>query len=71
MAASEYRQAEELHAAFLRHGVRYLFLGKSGAILIGFALTEPQAEDIVRGKDFVQLKNGPFDVDLVFAQEGL
>src|SRR5947209_18058036 len=86
MAAFEYRQAEELHAALLGHGVRYLFLGKSGAILLGFpvttqdvhlfpertpdngralvaalgelgfALTEPQAEDIVRGKDFVQLK---------------
>src|SRR5207249_8286695 len=36
-----------------------------------FSLTEPQAEDIVRGKDFVQLKNGPFDVDLVFAPDGI
>src|SRR5438874_2655557 len=101
MAAFEYRQAEELHTALLRHGVRYLFLGKSGAILLGFpdttqdvdlfpergpdngqglvaalrelgfSLTAPQAEDIVRGKDFVQLKNGPFDVDLVFAPDGI
>lgn len=101
MAAFEYRQAEELHDAFARWGVRYLFLGKSGAILlgfpdttqdvdifperseengralvkalreIGFSLNETQAEEIVRGKDFVQLKNGPFDVDLIFAPDGI
>ena len=29
---------------------------------LGFDLTEPQAEDIRRGKDFVQLKSGPFDL---------
>src|SRR5436853_7942043 len=97
MAAFEYRQAEDLHAAFTRRGVRYLFLGKSGAILLGFpdttqdadvfpersaengralvealrelgfALDDAQAAEIARGKDFVQLKNGPFDLDLVFA----
>src|SRR6266487_2903262 len=101
MAAFEYRQAEELREAFARQGVRYLFLGKSGAILLGFpdttqdvvifpersavngralvdalrelgfALSESQAEEVVRGKDFVQLKNGPFDVDLVFAPDGI
>jgi hypothetical protein len=32
----EYRQAEEVRDAFARHGVRYLFLGKSGAILLGY-----------------------------------
>jgi hypothetical protein len=36
MAAFEYRQAQELHEAFARRGVQYLFLGKSGAILLGF-----------------------------------
>lgn len=36
MAAFEYRQAEEIHAAFDRRGVRYLFIGKSGAILLGY-----------------------------------
>jgi hypothetical protein len=36
-----------------------------------FALTESQAAEIVRGKDFVQLKNGPFDLDLVFAPDGI
>ena len=38
---------------------------------LGFSLTEPQAEDLRHGKDFVQLKNGPFDLDLVFAPDGL
>ena len=101
MPAFEYRQAEEIRDAFRRHGVRYLFIGKSGAILLGFpdttqdadlfversptngqamvaalrelgfTLTETQAAEIVRGKDFIQLKNGPFDLDLVFAPDGI
>jgi len=101
MPAFEYRQAEEVRDAFARHSVRYLFIGKSGAILLGypdttqdadlfvekspangaalvealrelgFGLSEPQAGEIRRGKDFVQLKNGPFDLDLVFAPDGL
>ncbi len=29
-----------------------------------------QAE-IERGKDFIQLKNGPFDLDLIFAPDGI
>jgi hypothetical protein len=36
MPAFEYRQAEEVRDVFARHGVRYLFIGKSGAILLGF-----------------------------------
>jgi hypothetical protein len=101
MAAFEYRQAQEIRDAFARHRVRYLFLGKSGAILLGFpdttqdadlfvekneengralvaalrelafVLTDAQAAEIIRGKDFVQLKNGPFDLDLVFAPDGI
>jgi len=101
MAAFEYRQAEEIRDTFAKHGVRYLFMGKSGAILlgfpdttqdadlfvdrtpencralvpalraIGFALTDQQAGEIERGKDFVQLKDGPFDLDLVFAPDGI
>ena len=101
MGAFEYRQAEEIRDAFSGHGVRYLFLGKSGAILlgfpdttqdadlfverspencqaliaglreVGFQLTDVQAAQIARGKDFVQLKNGPFDLDLVFAPDGI
>ncbi len=101
MAAFEYRQAQEIRDNLARHGVRYLFIGKSGAILLGFpdttqdadlfverspengralaaglrelgfALTDAQAAEITEGKDFVQLKNGPFDLDLVFAPDGI
>jgi len=28
-------------------------------------------EEIVRGKHFVQIKSGPFDIDLVFAPDGI
>lgn len=99
--AFEYRQAKEIRDVFARHGIRYLFIGKSGAILLGFpdttqdavlfadkppencsalivalrelgfALTDEQASEILRGMDFVQLKNGPFDLDLVFAPDGI
>jgi hypothetical protein len=101
MAAFDYRQAEEIRDAFAKHGVRYLFIGKSAAILLGFpdttqdadlfaeksqangnaivlallelgfSLDEKLTNDIERGKDFVQLKNGPFDLDLVFAPDGI
>jgi hypothetical protein len=101
MAAFEYRQALEIRDAFARHGVRYLFIGKSGAILLGypdttqdadlfvdkslangravvaalrelgFPLTDTAAEEIERSKDFVQIRTGPFDLDLVFAPDGI
>jgi hypothetical protein len=101
MAAFDYRQAEEIRDALARHQVRYLFIGKSGAILLGFpdttqdadlfidrsrengralaaalrqlgfALTTEQSADLEQGKDFVQLKHGPFDLDLVFAPDGI
>ncbi len=101
MGAFEYRQAQEIRDAFARHHVRYLFIGKSGAILLGypdttqdadlflekspengravagalrdlaFPLTDAQAAEIERGKDFVQIRNGPFDLDLVFAPDGI
>jgi hypothetical protein len=81
--------------------VKYLFIGKSGAILLGypdttqdadlfpqksaengralvaalgelgFALSEERKTEIIRGKDFVQLRNGPFDLDLIFAPDGI
>jgi len=38
---------------------------------LGFELNETQAREIERGKDFVQLKSGPFDLDLVFAPDGI
>ena len=101
MAAFEYRQAEEVRDALAKHGVRFLFIGKSGAILLGypdttqdadlfvkkspengravvaalrelgFDLDAEQAAEIERGKDFVQLRCGPFDLDLVFAPDGI
>ena len=101
MGAFEYRQAQEIRDAFARRGCRYLFIGKSGAILLGFpdttqdadvfiekgtdngralvlalkelgfALSDDQAKEIERGKDFIQLKNGPFDLDLIFAPDGI
>ena len=97
----EYRQAEELRDAFARHSVHYLFLGKSGAILLGypdttqdadiyvdrslengdalisalqelgFVLTDTERAELRRGKDFNQLKNGPFDLDVIFAPDGI
>jgi hypothetical protein len=101
MAEFEYRQAEEIRDAFNRHKVRYLFLGKSGAILLGFPDTTQDSHvfvdksssngraavaaladlgfelslelrpQIEAGKDFVQLKNGPFDIDLIYAPDGI
>lgn len=101
MAGFDYKQAEEIRDAFNRHRVRYLFIGKSGAILlgypdttqdadifverdaanceilvealreVGFDLTDSQAAEVRRGKDFIQLKNGPFDLDLIFAPDGI
>jgi hypothetical protein len=101
MAAFDYPQAREIRDMLARHDVRYLFIGKSGAILLGFPdttqdadlfverspenrrsltaalrqlkfdLTEGEAGDIERGKDFIQLRNGPFDLDLVFAPDGI
>ena len=38
---------------------------------MGFLLTDTQVEEIQRCKDFVQLKNGPFDLDLIFAPDGI
>ena len=44
MGAFEYRQAQEIRDAFARHGCRYLFIGKSGAILLGFPDTTQDAD---------------------------
>ena len=50
MAAFEYRQALEVRDTFHRHGVRYLFIGKSGAILLGYPDTTQDA-DLFLDKD--------------------
>jgi hypothetical protein len=94
-------QAQEIARAFLDENVDYLFIGKSGAILMGFPGTTQDVDvfparssengrrivaalrkmgfeidqdlesEIIAGKDFVQIKTGPFDVDLVFAPDGI
>lgn len=38
---------------------------------IGFSVSAGDERDIAAGKDFVQITNGPFDVDLVFAPDGV
>ncbi|MFN0150325.1 MAG: hypothetical protein ACKVU1_06390 [bacterium] len=97
----EYRQAAEITRAFRKHGARFLFIGKSGAIILGypdttqdanvfveksatngaaivaalielgFPLDDQRREEIERGKDFVQLRSGPFDLDLIAAPDGI
>jgi hypothetical protein len=94
-------QAQEVAGAFATYQVDYMFIGKSGAILLGypgttqdvdvyprkdpengqriidalkdlgFILDDSLRDDIIRGKDFVQIKSGPFDIDLVFAPDGI
>lgn len=101
MAAFEFKTAQELGRTLALHEVKYLFFGKSGAILLGysdttqdvdlfvdkhsenceklvralrelgFPLAEKEQEEIRRGKDFIQIRNGPFDVDLIFAPDGI
>lgn len=101
MATFEFKNAQEVGRVFKTHGVKYLFFGKSGAILLGysdttqdvdlyldqhrencekvvvallelgFQLTQKEQEEIRRGKDFIQLRNGPFDLDLIFAPDGI
>ena len=38
---------------------------------LGFSLTDREAAELERGKDFVQIREGPFDLDLVFAPDGI
>lgn len=38
---------------------------------LGFALTDKQKLEIGQGRDFVQLNNGSFDLDLLFAPDGI
>lgn len=93
--------AEDLARVFHEAGVEYLFLGKGGAILLGypgttqdvdvFARKDPEngrriaealrklgfeveerlVQELIAGRDFVQIKNGPFDVDVIFAPDGI
>jgi hypothetical protein len=95
------QQAVEVTEVFAKYKIEFMFIGKSGAIILGFpaatqdvdlfpkkskengerlviALRELEfeiddeiAQNIIRGVDFVQLKQGPFDLDLVFAPDGI
>jgi len=95
------QQAVEVAEVFAKHKVEFMFIGKSGAIILGypsatqdvdifpeksvenglklvtalreldFEITDQIAENIIKGVDFVQLKQGPFDLDLVFAPDGI
>ena len=38
---------------------------------VGFEIDPATEEAIRQGKDFVQIKSGPFDLDLVFAPDGI
>jgi hypothetical protein len=101
MAGVDFRNAEAVRTVVGKHEVRYLFFGKSGAILLGysdttqdvdlfveknpmncrkaadalielgFPLDSRQQEEVRAGKDFIQLRNGPFDLDLIFAPGGI
>src|SRR5579864_8009917 len=44
MGAFDYRQAEEIRDSFARLAIRYLFIGKSGAILLGYPDTTQDAD---------------------------
>jgi hypothetical protein len=95
------QQAREVADVFSKYAVEFLFIGKSGAILLGypastqdvdlfplkseengrrivlalkdlgFEISEQEAGKIIVGVDFVQIKTGPFDLDLIFAPDGI
>ena len=97
----ELAQARELAEAFADEEIEYLFLGKAGAILLGYPGTTMDVDifapknrenaikcvramrklgfeidsntesALIEGKDFVQIKDGPFDVDIVHAPDGI
>lgn len=94
-------QAREVSNVFAEHGVEFLFIGKGGAIILGypaatqdvdifprksaengrkmiaalreleFEIDQRTEENIIAGSDFVQINQGPFDLDLVFAPDGI
>ena len=38
---------------------------------VGFALPADTVAEIIAGKDFVQIQRNPFDVDVIFAPDGI
>ena len=101
MRSLNYKQATEVRDVFRKYRVRYLFIGKAGAVLLGFPdttqdidlfidksqnncdmliqaiielgfqLSDPQKADIMGCVAMIKLKNGPFDLDLVFAPDSI
>lgn len=95
------QQAREVAGVFAKHQIDYMFIGKSGAILlgypsttqdvdlfpskseencrrlipalkeIGFVLSDQLEKQILEGVDFVQINQDPFDLDLIFAPDGI
>lgn len=91
----------KLAEVFASHRVRYLFIGKGGAMLygypgttqdidifprksaensrnlvealkeLGFGMDRILKEAIIVGKDFIQIRGGPFPLDIVFAPDGI
>jgi len=94
-------KALELVKVFNKYNVKYLFIGKGGAILygypgttqdidifpqksvencknlvealkkLGFVMDKVLEEGIIAGKDFIQIRGGPFPLDIVFAPGGI
>ncbi|MCY4028579.1 MAG: endonuclease NucS [Acidobacteria bacterium] len=54
MAAFSYQQAEEIRDALRLHGVRYLFIGKLGAILHGYAVVELKSRERVEAESLLE-----------------
>ncbi len=38
---------------------------------LGFTIDDTVERDIIAGRDFIQLADGPFDLDIVFAPDGI
>src|SRR5688572_28373512 len=94
-------QARQVAETLAKYDVEYMFIGKGGAILlgypaatqdvdlfprksdencrrliialreIGFELDDDTVNKIAKGVDFVQINQDPFDLDLVFAPDGI
>ncbi len=50
MGSFEYNQAQEVRDTFARYAIRYLFIGKSGAVILGFPDTTQDIDDIIASK---------------------
>jgi len=65
-----YPDTQEAHLFIEKNASNFETLVQS-LLDIGFQLTDQQSQEVRRGKDFVQLKNAPFDLDLIFAPDGI